>query len=245
MSNNQHHQIKALLFPNLLKNNKGTFKAQVISSKAQGIKDICISHCSRPGSGIHADAMEYHVRLFLEEMTDLLDEGFAINTGYFVAAPTIRGSFNNKYDQFDAERHSVTYKFSQGAILRERAANVEAEILHGTSANFGFIRVNDIYSGSLNDVITPGKNLKIEGQKVKLTGTHPDVGLYFISETTGQRAKVPPMNVIINQNKNLLILTPDLQPDSYRLEHITQYAGKGTPLNEPRCITLKNILRVV
>ena len=244
MSNN-HQKIKALLYPNLLNNNNGTFKAQVISSKAQGIKDICISHCSRSGVGIHADAMEYHVRLFLEEMIDLLDEGFAINTGYFVAAPTIRGSFNNKYDQFDAERHSVTYKFCQGTLLRKRAVNVEAEILHGTSANFGFMRVRDIYSSSLNDVITPGKNLKIEGQKVKLTGTHPNVGVYFISETTGQRTKVPPINMIINQNKNLLILTPHLQPDSYRLEHITQYAGKGTPLNEPRSTTLAHILRVV
>lgn len=244
MSSN-HRKIKALLYPNLLKNNNGTFKAQVISNKAQGIKDICNSHCSKPGSCINPDAMEYHVKLFLEEMSDLLDEGFAINTGYFAAAPSIRGSFNNKYDQFDTERHSVTYKFSQGAILRERATNLEAEILHGTSANFGFMRVRDIYSSSLNDVITPGKNLKIDGQKVKLTGTNPYVGIYFISETTNERTKVPVENVIINQNNNLLILIPDLQPDSYRLEHITQYAGKGTPLNEPRTSTLAQTLRVV
>jgi hypothetical protein len=244
MSSN-HRQIKALLYPNLLKNNSGTFKAQVITSKAQGIKDICIAHCSKPGSGINPDAMEYHVRLFLEEMTDLLDEGFAINTGYFVAVPTIKGSFNNKNDKFDAERHSVTYKFSQGALLRERVAKIQAEILHVNYRGYGIQQVKDTRSNTSNDLLTPGGALKIKGQKIKLTGEHPDVGIYFISETTGQRARVAPVNVITNQNSNLLILIPDLQPDSYRLELITQYAGKGTPLNEPRSATLESILRAV
>ncbi|HEY5508768.1 MAG TPA: DNA-binding domain-containing protein [Paludibacter sp.] len=245
MSSNQHHQIKALLFPNLLKNNKGTFKAQVIASQARGIKDICNSFCNKRSSGLDPETLEYHVRLFLEEMSELLDDGVAINTGYFAATPTIKGSFNSKSDKFDAEKHRVTYKFSQGALLRKRAAKVEAEILHGTSANFGFMRVKDIYSGSLNDLLTPGRNLKFEGTKLKLCGTHPDVGIYFISKTTGQRTKVPSKNMITNQNKNLLILTPVLQPDSYRLEHITQYAGKGTLLNEPRSTMLTQILQVV
>jgi len=244
MSSN-HHQIKALLYPNLLKNNKGTFKAQVITSQAHGIKDICVSFCSKRRSGLDPDTLEYHVRLFFEEMSELLDDGVAINTGYFAAAPTIKGSFKHKYDTFDTKRHRVTYKFSQGALLRKRTAKMEAEILHLKSINFGFMRVRDVFSGSLNDVITPGKNLKIEGQKVKLSGTHPDVGIYFISETTGERTKVPPVDVITNQNKNLLIFIPDLQPDSYRLEHITQYAGKGTLLNEPRSTLLDRILQVV
>jgi len=244
MSSN-HHPIKALLYPNLLKNNKGTFKAQVITSQAHGIKDICVSFCSKRRSSLDPDTLEYHVRLFFEEMCELLDSGDAINTGYFAAAPTIKGSFKNKYDTFDVKKHRVTYKFSQGALLRKRTANMEAEIFHGTSVNFGFIRVRDVYSGSLNNVITPGKNLKIEGQKIKLSGTHPDVGVYFISETTGERTKVPQVDVITNQNKNLLIFIPDLQPDSYRLEHITQYAGKGTLLNVPRSTLLDRTLKVV
>ena len=244
MSNN-HQEIKALLYPNLLKNNSGTFKAQVITSKAQSIKDICNSHCSRTRSGVHPDAMEYHVMLFLEEMSELLDKGFAINTSYFVAVPTIKGSFNNKNDKFDAERHSVTYKFSQGALLRERAAKIQAEILHVNYRGYGIQKVKDTYSNTTNDLLTPGSALKIKGQKIKLTGAHPDVGIYFISETTGQRTKVTQVSIITNQNNNLLILIPYLQPDSYRLELITQYAGKSTPLNEPRSITLESILRVV
>jgi len=178
-------------------------------------------------------------------MGELLADGYAINTGYFAAAATIRGSFKYQNDNFDAERHNVTYKFSQGAVLRKRAAETKAEIVHISTAIYGFRQVTDSFSGSENDLITPGGGLKINGLKMKLTGSNPDVGLYFISETTGERTKVPAVDVITNQNNNLLILIPSLQPDSYRMEHITQYAGKGTPLNEPRTCTSFQILRVV
>jgi hypothetical protein len=245
MSSN-HHPIKALLYPNLLKNNNGTFKAQTITRQTFDIKDICNLHCSRSGSGIHPDAMEYHVKLFLEAMSDLLNEGFAINTGYFTAAPTIKGSFENSNDNFNAKKHAVTYKFTQGAILRKRASLLQAEILHvHNNHHYGINRIKDIRSGSLNDILTPGGGLKIEGLKLKLTGTHPDIGIYFISKTTNERIKVPVEYMINNQNNNLLILIPGLKPDSYRLELITQYAGKGTPLNKPRNVTLGNILRVI
>jgi len=240
-----HHPIKALLYPNLLKNNSNKFKAQVIIKEALSIKDICDSHCSKAASGIHPDAMEYHVKLFLEEMSNLLDEGFGINTGYFVAAPTIKGSFDSKNDKFDLARHNVTYKFSTGSLLRERASDIKAEILHVNYSGYGIQQVNDIYSNTSNDLLTPGGGLKIKGKKIKLTGAHPDVGIYFISETTGQRTKVTQVSMITNQNNNLVILIPYLQPDSYRLEVITQYAGKGSPLNEPRSITQESILRVV
>lgn len=244
MSNN-HQEIKALLYPNLLKNNTGTFKAQVITKKAQSIKDICNSHCSKSRSGVHPDTMEYHVRLFLEEMSDLLDEGFGINTGYFVAVPTIKGPFDNKNDKFDIARHNVTYKFSTGSLLRQRSSNIQAEILHVNYNGYGIQQVKDTYSNTSNDLLTPGGAFKIKGQKIKLTGAHPDVGIYFISEITGHRTKVTQASIITNQNNNLIILIPDLQPDSYRLEVITQYAGKGSPLNEPRSITQESILRVV
>jgi|GEM_PF-401750 len=242
---NIHHAIKAVLYPNPLKNNDGTFKAQTLMSQTLGIKDICNSLCNRSMTGVDPNAIEYHVRLFLEEMGELLADGYAINTGYFAAGATIRGSFKHENDKFDAERHSITYKFSQGAVLRKRNAGTKAEILHIRTSIYGFQQVKDSYSGSEYDLITPGGGLKIKGIKMKLTGSHPDVGLYFISETTGERTKVPAVDVITNQNNNLLILIPRLQPGSYRLEHITQYAGKGTPLNEPRSCTLLQILRVI
>jgi hypothetical protein len=244
MSSN-HHRIKAELHPNLLKNNKDTYKAQTLAYQTLGIKDICASLTNKPGTGIDPDTMEYHVRLFLEEMGELLADGFAVNTGYFLASASIRGSFKFKNDNFDSERHSVTFKFTQGAVLRKKATETQAEILHVVTNNYGIQQVRDNHTNSENDLLTPGNALHIKGVKLKLTGLHPDEGIYFISETSGDRAKVATCDFIVNQNSQLLIVIPDLQPDSYHLEHITLYAGKGKPLTEPRRSTFVRILRVV
>ena len=243
MSSN-HHTIKAELQPNLLKNNQGTFKAQTIAYQTLGIKDICHSLANKPGTGVNPDALEYHVRLFLEEMGELLTDGFAINTGYFAASASIRGSFKHKNDIFDSKRHSVNFKFSQGAVLRKKAAETQAEILHVVSNSYGIQSVKDNHSHSENELLTPGNALHIKGLKLKLTGNHPDVGVYFISETTGECSKVPTTDVLNNLNNQLLIVIPDLQPDTYRLKHITQYAGNSIPLAEVRSTTFAPILRV-
>jgi hypothetical protein len=49
----------------------------------------------------------------------------------------------------------------------------------------------------------------------------------------------------LSQNSNLLIPIPDLKPDFYHIELITQYTSKDIPLNEPRSATLGSMLRVV
>ena len=239
-----HRKIKAVLQPNTLKNNEGKFKAQTITYQTLGIKDVCLSLCRKPGTGVDPDAMEYHVRLFLEEMSELLADGYAINTGYFEAAASIRGSFDFKHDKFDADRHSVTYKFSQGAVMRKKASTTEAEILHVATNNFGIQHVLDNHSGSEDNLLTPSNALKIKGIKIKLVGTHPDVGVYFINETTGESTKVPTYDIVTNLNSQLMVMIPELQPGSYRLEHITQYAGKGKPLLEPRTSTFVRTLQI-
>jgi len=105
--------------------------------------------------------------------------------------------------------------------------------------------VKDTYSCSENDRITPGNILHLTGLKLKLTGNHPDVGIYFINETTAERTKVPTVNIVMNQNNRLMVLIPGLQPGSYRLEHITQYAGSGITLTEPHTSSFIRILRVL
>jgi len=42
-----------------------------------------------------------------------------------------------------------------------------------------------------------------------------------------------------------MVLIPGLQPGSYRLEHITQYAGSGITLTEPHTSSFIRILRVL
>jgi len=239
-----HHKIKAVLQPNQLKNNEGKFKAQTISYQTLDIKDICRSLSKKPGIGIDPEAVEYHVSLFLEEMNELLQEGFAINTGYFAAAASIRGTFDSGNDTFDKEKHAVTYKFTQGSVLRKQAAETQAEILHVSNTNYGIQTVKDTHTNSENKVLTPNSPLKISGIKLKLTGSHPTVGVYFVNQTTGERTKVDSTDIVVNLNNQLMVMIPDLQPGPYCIEYVTQYAGSTIPLTEPRTSTFAPTLQV-
>lgn len=240
-----HQRIKALLYPNPMKNTHGTFMARTNAYGTLGIKDICQSKGSKHGSLNNPENMEYYVHLFFEEMAELLTQGYNINTGYFKAAAKINGTFNSSNDEFDSERHKVNFKFSQGDTMRKIATETKAEILHIIPFNFVIGEVTDCFTDSVSELLTPGGNLIIDGVKIKLIGDDPTIGVYFINESTGERTKVPANEVALNQNNKLIIIIPHLEIGEYRLEVVTQYSGSGTPLNKPRSCSLVQTLKVV
>jgi nucleoid DNA-binding protein len=240
-----HRTIKAILHPNPLKSAKGTYLARISKYNTLSIKDVCNLFRSKYNASLNPDTMEYYVKLFFDEMSEQLENGHKINTGYFTACASVKGSFKDKTDNFDKERHRVIYKFSTGHILRKRAAGTQAEILNIIPMSFEIQRVVDTFTNSENDLLSPGKVLKINGQKVKLVGDDPDVGVYFIPADTGEHIKVLACDVIQNQNARLMVVVPELTPGNYQLEIQTQYAGKGVPLTKPRTTTFTYVLRVV
>ncbi|MCL2101260.1 MAG: hypothetical protein FWH22_06055 [Fibromonadales bacterium] len=90
------HKIKAQLYDNVLTEAPNDFIARVVSEKSLDIKDIAQSATKRGGADVSATAMEHAVNLWLKEMAYLLCDGFAVNTGWFMAAPKIRGTFNSR-----------------------------------------------------------------------------------------------------------------------------------------------------
>lgn len=237
--------IKALLYPNPMKNVKGTYMARTSTYGTVGIKEICKSKSKKRGELNNPDSMEFYVNLFFEEMAELLTLGYNINTGYFKAAVKINGTFDTKNDDFDSEKHKINFKFSQGNIMRKIAKGTKAQILHLRPFNFVISAVKDVYSGSLNEIITPGNNLIIDGVKIKLVGEHPDVGVYFINVDSKKQTKVAYNEVAINQNNKLIVVIPNLASGNYQLVISTQYEGSGTPLNEPRSCSLVQTLKVI
>ncbi len=240
------YRIKALLYPSPFKNSAGPYLARTTLYGTYGITEICKSFCSKSGNQVKSDTMEYHARLFLEELAELLTNGHYINTGYFSAGATVKGSFLNKLDKYDNNRHKVSYTFSQGHLMKKRSTQTSVEILsHITPIHFGINFVTDCVTGSKNDVLTPGRNLIIKGLKIKLTGDHADVGLCFINQSTGERIQVMPKEIIMNHHNRLMIIIPELIPGRYQLELTTQYSGNNIPLVKPRIDTFGYTLQVL
>jgi nucleoid DNA-binding protein len=238
------HRIRAILYPNLLTEDPDDFYAKVISEKTLNISDICDSAVERGNAPTSAEAMKINVELFFKEMGYKLKNGYSINTGYFIAIPQIRGVFRHIFDKFDRMRHSVYFLFTQGEILRRELDEVEVEITGLGDTGLLIAEVVDVKTGSVNDRITPNRNLRIRGSKLKLAGDNPEVGVYFVNEATGEQIKVEADEIVDNKPSELVIVIPQLATGFYFVKVITQFSAGSALLKGPRIATFDKTLNV-
>ncbi|WP_346984734.1 DNA-binding domain-containing protein [Chryseobacterium sp. POE27] len=238
------HKIKAYLYDNVLtKDNPNDFTARTASERSLNVQQICQSAANRGGADISASAMEHATELFLKEMAYQLCDGYSINTGYFTANTTIRGVFDSPSETFNKDKHSIIFQFNQGEKLRAEIPNIEVNILGIAESSAVILQVMDVKSGSVNDLLTPGRNLKIVGSKIKVTGDDASVGVYFVDATTQERTKVEQSDIVTNNPSEVMVVIPELAAGTYTIEVLTQYSGSQS-LKEPRTATLDKQLTV-
>lgn len=227
------HKIKAYLYENLLTDDPNDYMARVSSERSLSVTDICNTAVIRGGADITATAMEHGVKLFLKEMAYQLGDGYSINTGYFTAGVHIKGVFNSPGETFNIAKHSVQFLFNQGETLRAQLSEIEVEILGVAENGLTISQVIDMKTGLVNESLTPNRNLKIKGSKLKLVGDSAEVGVYFINQATSQSIKVSSDDVVINNPSELLIVIPELESGTYQVQVTSQYSV-GALLKEPR-----------
>ena len=239
------HSIKAQLYDNVLTENPNDFIARVASEKSLNIKDICLAATTRGGSDISAAAMEHAVNLWLKEMAYSLCDGFSVNAGWFTSGACIRGSFLSPTEKFNAEKHSVSFEFNQGSLLRKELGSVEVNILGVAEVSTFIAQVTDVKTGSVNDLLTPNRNLRVSGGKIKIAGENEANGVFFVNTQTNERVKVDATDIVNNNPSELIIVIPALVAGEYKLEITTQFsATNGKLLKEPRTGVFERILTV-
>jgi hypothetical protein len=240
------HKIRAWLYENFLtKNNPNDYIARVESDRSLGIADICESAATRGGADVSAAAMQHAVELFLKEMGYRLCDGFSVNTGWFTASVHIHGTFDSKTDTFDPQRHTVLFEFHQGALLRKELELVDIEIKGVAETGIVIAQVTDVKTGSINDLLTPNRNLKIAGHRIKIAGEKDENGVYFIDLDTQKETKVDASDFVTNNPSDLVVVIPDLAAGTYRLKISTQFGNNvKTPLKDPRSAVFDRILTV-
>lgn len=237
------HKIKAWLFPNLLTENPNDYSARTSSEASLDVKKICNSAVTRGGAPTTAEAMELNTNLFFKEMAYQLCDGYSVNTGYFTVNVQIKGVFNSSAEKFNPEKHSVVFQFNQGDLLRKELANVSVEIMGVADSNLFVAEVTDVKTGSVNDLLTPNRNLKISGYKLKLVGDKPEVGVYFVNQATQASVKVDASDIVTNNPSELIVVIPGLPAGEYKLQVTNQYAV-GALLKEPRTTVFDKLLTV-
>jgi hypothetical protein len=236
------HTVKAWLYDNLLTENPNDLIARVDSERSLSIKNIAVSATTRGGANIPAASIEHAVNIWFREMAYNLCDGYGINTEWFSVMPTIRGVFSSPRETFNSGKHTILFDFRQGRLLRKELETVTVEILGLADTSLNIMQVTDVKTGSVNDLLTPGRNLKISGYKLKIAGNNPNNGIYFVNDAA-ERIKVDVSDMAVNNPSELIIIIPELKEGTYQLEVTTQY-GKNTALKEPRTAVFDKILTV-
>ena len=228
------HTIKAYLYDNLLTPDPNDFVARVSSERSLSVADICHSAATRGGADVSDAAMSHAVELFLKEMAYRLCDGFAVNTGYFTAMPVVRGVFLNPNETFDPQRHTLQFQFTQGELMRREIEDVEVKIMGVAETGLYIGQVEDMKSRTVNEVLTPGFNLRVTGTKLRVVGDKPGVGIFFRETATNTATKVDEGDIVVNNPSELMIIIPALPAGTYQLEVTTQYSTGNKLLKEVR-----------
>jgi hypothetical protein len=233
------HKVLVEKLPNPLTGNSGEYYGRVRTSGTLNLQQIAESARNRGKAPLPADAIAIGAKIFLEEMAWLCCDGWSVNTGYFTLRPHFNGVFHSAQEEFDNQKHRISFDIQEGHILRKEAETIEVEVTPPVNTGISIFQVVDKKTGSINNRLTPERNLCITGNRIKVEGNDPAVGIYFINTSTQSRTKVDSTDIIINRAAEVVIIIPHLSTGTYQLEITTQHSSSrsGYLLNAPRtCI---------
>jgi hypothetical protein len=217
-------------------------RAQVINVTSYTQNDI-VERIMRIGAGLTRSDIVSVLEAEKQVIGDIIAEGGAVNTELFNAFPSIHGVFTGVEDSLDASRHKVKINLHAGTALRLAVAQVKTKKVAAVITGTVITSVTDIKSGTVNDQLTPGRDLKIHGVKLKISGADPACGLYFAGIDTGKETLVDPADIVVNNPSELIALVPDLAAGTYQAKIVTQYNG-GKGRKTPISVTFDKVLTV-
>jgi type IV secretory pathway protease TraF len=183
------------------------------------VEEVCARLKERGGyTGSYEDLVK-HVKMFFNEMSYQLSDGFAVNAGYFSVHPVV---------------DEAGSPFKTRTFLRRLARSIVIDVQEKT--NRGYIKYfTDTGTGMVNERITPGSVFIAAGSKIKVEGDDPDCGVWFASMVDASlRFKVSsPLEE--NTSEKVSGVIPIIPAGKYTIEIKTQYAD-GVMLKEPRTI---------
>jgi len=159
--------------------------------------------------------------------------------------PTDQRVFNSQNESFEPVKHALLFQMNQGELLRkEIGSNIQVVMSGPGSSSIKIDEVVDVKTGSVNDLLTPGKGLRIYGFKIKVAGENPDNGVYSINQATNERTKVPNDEFITNNPSEVVVWVPELPAGTYKLEITSQFNNSQEYLKDPRTFTYDKLLTI-
>ena len=219
------------------------FSAQVVNSRSYTFDDIA-KHLIKHNTGLSSSVIYGLWEGIKDAVAEYIAEGATVHTELFRAHASIKGVFNGMEDSFDSGRHRIRLNMQPGSLLTGIPKKLKVRKVNSTAKSI-ILSVTDMVSGSVNSSLTPGKNIRIVGKQVKINGTDPSCGLYFVSDkSTTAPVKVDLSEVVVNKPSEIIAVIPKLAKGNWNVRLVTQFTAGMKSLKAPRNLNFEKSLTV-
>ena len=174
-----------------------------------------------------------------------VSDGFTVDDGIARTSAKVEGTFLSENDSFTPERHSVGISVTTSSAVRGKLSNLKPVIRQGNSSCPTITAVHDLESRG-GDTLTKGGFLEVTGTKIKVAGTHGDVGLYFENvEDPDKTVKLTAEKLGTNASTRLACVIPStLEAGKYKVKVNTQSLGSKALRKDPQSFTFETVFTV-
>jgi len=239
------HRIRVKMYPNYLPGYENTFIARTDSEAVLSVDQVCAAMRDRGGFKGNVDDLIENVKKFLEESAYQLCDGFAVNNGFYTIYPNIGGIFKRPHDTPDPAINPLTFRFRALPPLRKMAEAISITS-DGPADTAGYIdEFIDKDLNASNSAFVPEHGFVIFGDKIKIAGEDPGVGMFFVPIDDPSKA-VKVTRIFENVPSKIIGICPNTGHMLNRIEVRTQFEGSSTKfLKNLRVIRLPYVLEHV
>ena len=222
--------LKYSLVENLLTDRPDDYSAQTHSMTSLD-KEAIITRMLQRGNLLTRTDILAVLNGFEETVTDALLEGNNLTLPLFNTSFSISGVFESPLDIFDGNRHKLNINLTKGVLLRNAESKVKFEKTTAPVPLPQIQEVKDSLSGTVNERLTAGGVIEVRGYNLKIEGSRPECGLWFVAENG---AEVKSGVVIENKPARVIAMIPALASGNYQVKVVTQYSGGGRLIVLPK-----------
>ncbi|MBL0743487.1 DNA-binding domain-containing protein [Chryseolinea lacunae] len=213
--------VKYMLFENPLTPDPDDQKAVVVPISTKSMEEVVDMMISRGSTVTKAEALSVLEELSLA-VAQLVKDGHNVVSPLFNVSLSIRGTFADANDSFDAARHTISVRVQPGLRLKEMVSQIRVEKIMSFKPLPILQSFKDLTSKA-DSTATPGGVAHIAGSALKFDAANAAQGVFF----TALNGTLTKVDVIADAkpSKIIFIIPATLAAGEYSISVRTLMAG--------------------
>lgn len=188
---------------------------KVINQKPKNFRNLLVN-LTGPGSILKETESKAVIEKYWETIIGFVREGYSYHDDHISVNLDIAGVFEDENDRFDPSRHSINVSIVPCSELKAATQNIKPTYVKPNKEVPEIMKVYDWGTEKMDEFLTPGAALEIEGSALKIYEEIDGQGVFFINKADGVETKAGMPK--LNEPKKLSLKVPALNPGQYRIE---------------------------